>query len=664
MKHVVTHKDNVYKSEMYRIVFLCVYVKIAIAILLFAFMLQPIAPAYANEAADDATSEEEVEDVAPEPEPEPEPEPKQESEPEPQQEELAEESGEAVAAETDPEIETVVTEGVSDAEDAELLGEEEGIAETEVSAELTDEEVGEADGSVMGNENQNDISENLSIEEVNTQSVATSSDVVVSDIESTASTSEHAGSSGGGGTNPASEIEEDSLEISAGEDTSATTTTSTSQIGVSTDDVSQDDSDDVSVQHEEEENDEVNNTDAETEIQDIETNDVDAENVASTSPHMSTAIASSSIEMNAQQYTIQNASTFNSDLNKYQFAETECISVGDGSFYCSKAKKANSVVSEDAIFVQPDEDGDQEIFVAVGGKYTQITHNLYDDTAPYFDEISNSIVWQRLTEGRYQIVSYNITSEKETVLTNNTVNDMEPSRSGEYTVWQRWIEDNWEVMLYDGKEEVQITHSTTHDIGAHVKGGYVIWNTNNTRGERLVMVYEIETGLTSEIKDIDGGMVENPRFVLVYDTTHDNGDVITKGYDFESGQVVPLAALPHGMPTEIPEPDSTGEVRALIQTKSANNEEEIVDLDTKIATGTIKTSDKNASTTPAVELGNVAATSSLLSTEIEEATTTIDMTLDETEVLPLSDFDLIVEPYFGASSTQQMISDTATSSVE
>jgi hypothetical protein len=73
--------------------------------------------------------------------------------------------------------------------------------------------------------------------------------------------------------------------------------------------------------------------------------------------------------------------------------------------------------------------------------------------------------------------------------------------------------------------------------------------------------------------------------VLVYDAKFDNGDVETRGYDIDSGEIVPLSATPGAspIPTSIPDPDSTGEERALVTSvmsiKTKTNEEDEGDGD-------------------------------------------------------------------------------------
>lgn len=334
-----------------------------------------------------------------------------------------------------------------------------------------------------------------------------------------------------------------------------------------------------------------------------------------------------------------------SDLNYYQFSKQECVSVGEGGYYCSDEVTNNAPQMEDALYAAVDASGDKEIYLRTKGVLQQLSDNQLEDDAPFYDPKSETVVWHRLVQGRYQIVSYDLTTKQETILTANQQNDMEPARDGVYTVWQRWVENNWEIVLHDGVSETQITDNEQHDIAPSIRGGYVMWNTTRN-SEHAVEVYDIATGMHSMIADEAGAQILNPRFVLVYDTKFDNGDIVTKGYDLDSGEVVPLSAVPGQLPTEIPSPETTDETRALIQAKPTNKD------------------DKLASTTAGNTLKTATSTTSFATSTSATAPQDLDLRSETVSTSSVDQFDLVVEPYSAASSTQQIDSATATISVE
>lgn len=383
---------------------------------------------------------------------------------------------------------------------------------------------------------------------------------------------------------------------------------------------------------------------------DMEATQVFDDNADDTSTATATdRIASSSKERETQVVYIT-APVVN-DQNRNQFSVDECVFVGDGSYYCSKKTGEETGVNNKTVLYAPDRDGDQEIFFNSGdGELRQITFNTVDDTAPEYDALSNSIVWQRLINDRYQIVTYDLQKGEEQVLTNTDVNNMEPSREGDSIVWQRWYDNNWEIVLYsNGREEI-LTDNNVPDIAPDIENGYIIWR-QGVANSTQVLVYEIESRTTSVIDDNEGGQVVNPRFVLVYDTKYDNGDIVTKGFDPATGSVVPLSAQPAEKPVDLPDTDPTGETRALIGNKSSGREEFTLELKGSQPQDAMGDGVGNAEWKHASDTSEISA-------ELQESditVTTVDMTqaTGTSDTLPLTDFDLIVEPYATITPSQE-----------
>lgn len=255
----------------------------------------------------------------------------------------------------------------------------------------------------------------------------------------------------------------------------------------------------------------------------------------------------------------------------YSFSKNECTRIEDGSFYCQEREQKE--IAEDALIAAPDEDGDLEIYLIRDGEQIQISNNKVDDASPYYDQKSGTLVWHRLIKDRYQIISFDPETGEELQLTDGAVNNMEPTRQGEYISWQRWVDDNWEIILYDGQQELQITDSTEHDIAPHIRGAMIIWNSRTNNGDQTLKTYDIVNRTFTTIADSDGVSVSNPRMVVMYEALYENGDVIMKGFDLVTGEIIPLNSTPRDMPDSIPSNDTTGETRALIQSKPAVRDE-------------------------------------------------------------------------------------------
>jgi hypothetical protein len=264
--------------------------------------------------------------------------------------------------------------------------------------------------------------------------------------------------------------------------------------------------------------------------------------------------------------------------NYYQFNKNACVSVGDGAFHCSTGIK-NELDAQSVVYAEQGASGNMEIFLkTTRGKIKQITENDVDDTAPHYDPESMRVVWQRLIDGRYQIILYDIMAEKETQLTFSKTNNMEPKVSDAGIVWQAWDNNDWEVMYFDGTYTEQLTNNEGQDVAPVIQDGYVLWSVLGIEDQEA-RVYSLDTKETITISGHEGGSISNPRFVLVYDTEFENGDTITQSFDPATGLSEAVAARPAPEPIDIPENDPTGEIRALlIQGKNQKDEADFDDL--------------------------------------------------------------------------------------
>lgn len=333
--------------------------------------------------------------------------------------------------------------------------------------------------------------------------------------------------------------------------------------------------------------------------------------------------------------TTESVSVVQSDT-AYTFNREECTKLATGSFYCLKPVED---MLEDALFAAPDEDGDLEIFLVRDGVQSQVTTNQVDDAAPYFDENSNTIVWHRLHNDRFQIVSYEIDSGDETLLTSTRENNMEPTRQGDYTVWQRWVDGSWNIILHNGEDEIKLTNNGGHNVAPYVHGSLVVWNRHNTDGQKTIEMYDIDTQSYVSVPDAEGLSVSNPRMVFVFDSLTPEGDIITKGYDVLSRKFIDLDSLPKNLPDEIPNSDSTGETRALIQSKPTlkTDIEELVESDLDIAVGG-----------PEPELEPLT---------LNLASSTAEVATSSAAAEDLAEYELVIEPYNGtttSSSSEQI----------
>lgn len=330
--------------------------------------------------------------------------------------------------------------------------------------------------------------------------------------------------------------------------------------------------------------------------------------------------------------------------NFYQFSRQSCVSVGNGSYHCA-VNETVGLDDESVAYADKGKSGNMEIFLkTTRDEVRQITDNNYDDTAPYYDPSSLQVVWQRMVEGRHQIILYDIRKGTETQLTYSRTNNMEPKVSTEGVVWQTWDGKDWEIFYFDGKLTQQLTENESQDVAPVIEEGYVLWTVVGSKKQEA-KVYSLESGEIRTIVGYDGGAIENPRFVLVYDTKYDNGDVVIQGFDPATGISTPLSSSPAPKPIKIPNSDPIGEIRALVNSKSSDDDEFSLDVDEDIASSTLDIS-QPASSTP--------GTLDLTSTSSDEVDDTIQLGAPTPFIndFELTEYDLVLTP------TQLPVEDT------
>ncbi len=351
------------------------------------------------------------------------------------------------------------------------------------------------------------------------------------------------------------------------------------------------------------------------------------------------------------------------NTNRFSFTVDECVPMGSETFFCSKQNQQSTNGEVTGVLSMLSSQGNKEIFIVTDdATNVQITDNVYDDEAPYYDAVSNTIVWHRSIDGRYQIVEHSMDESEERVLTNGDYNSMYPSRYGDTIVWQGWVGENWEIFLEDSGDTTMITENSIQDVAPRINDNYVIWQAFED-GIWKVKVYDRISKQTETVADSDGTSAQNPRFVLVYDAKHENGDVETRGYDLVERTNVPLNSMPAPLPKDLPAPEQTGEERALVnQTPQVKNKLEASSDNSNDPNSNASSTDSTvvdenvlivppyeASTTPEVladESDTEVSTTTSESLIEEEVISTSTSTPITTEIISeLDQFDIIVTPF-------------------
>ena len=302
-------------------------------------------------------------------------------------------------------------------------------------------------------------------------------------------------------------------------------------------------------------------------------------------------------------------------------------------YHCT-VNDAPSLDESTVVYADRGENGSLQIFLRTSsGGVKQITSDSFDNSSPHVSAEARQVVWQRLIDGRYQIILYDIDEAKERQLTFSRTNNMEPKVSTDGIVWQAWDGNDWEVMFFDGTYTDQVTDNSIQDVTPTIEDRYILWSILGTEKSEA-KVYSLDSRETLTITGQEGGTIANPRFVLVYDTKLDNGDIITQGFNPLTGESSPLGATPAPEPLDLPDVDPLGEVRALINNKVQDEDEfdELLIPDTGTATNTLNLTSATTSSESTLDLSTSTDETGGLELEPEVAK----------EDFELTDYDLVI----------------------
>jgi hypothetical protein len=93
----------------------------------------------------------------------------------------------------------------------------------------------------------------------------------------------------------------------------------------------------------------------------------------------------------------------------------------------------------------------------------------------------------------------------------------------------------------------QVSDNVVHDMFPRVYDGLITWQREKGASWEVVL-YDLSTGKERVLEKDENTKYENPRFVLLFDSTHDNGDIETVGYDLETGDMMELGTRANPQP--------------------------------------------------------------------------------------------------------------------
>ncbi len=241
--------------------------------------------------------------------------------------------------------------------------------------------------------------------------------------------------------------------------------------------------------------------------------------------------------------------------SSYTFGVGDCTLVANGEFYCIAASADRVVNGDPRVYAEKDREGDREIYYFDGVEVHRITNNGYDDFAPVFDEDTKRIAWNAMIQDRTQVMLHDIQTQTTRQVTQSSNTAGTPHLFHDSLVWQEWVDTNWEVFRADADalaagadaSAERLTDNVVHDMFPRAYEGLITWQREKGHSWEVV-VYDLRTQKEHALEKEEDTKYENPRFVLLFDSRHENGDVETVGYDLDSGEMMELGTKPRSIP--------------------------------------------------------------------------------------------------------------------
>jgi hypothetical protein len=136
-------------------------------------------------------------------------------------------------------------------------------------------------------------------------------------------------------------------------------------------------------------------------------------------------------------------------------------------------------------------DGYQQVYYVSRNKKSYITSGPRNHTKPHLN--SDWVAYNEIVNGAGQILLYNITADTTTQLTYTSTNQNIQLDDGR-AVWERWVEDRWQVMFYDG---ISVRQLTAGDVAVRpdIEGDSIVYAQQSLLGIWTAYKYSISLGV-------------------------------------------------------------------------------------------------------------------------------------------------------------------------
>ncbi len=197
------------------------------------------------------------------------------------------------------------------------------------------------------------------------------------------------------------------------------------------------------------------------------------------------------------------------------------------------------VLEEEANLAQYLAANDVEVGEEVNNGYLRVYY-LYEGSKNFISqEGQNSkhansngeyIVWvTEVGDGPGQIYRYHIPTDTKIQITSSSTNLQPKVDKNGNVVWEKWVEDRWQIFLFDGKSIKQLTSGDV-SVNADIEGDNIVYARQDVTGTWRAVVYSMGR---NETQDITTGIAaKHPAL--------ENGKIILGRVGGEGGKEFPL----------------------------------------------------------------------------------------------------------------------------
>jgi hypothetical protein len=287
-----------------------------------------------------------------------------------------------------------------------------------------------------------------------------------------------------------------------------------------------------------------------------------------------------------------------------------CKNLDGTGYYCipdARSFGAPIIENEREITVVVQQDvigGDKEIFLVRGDSTIQLTHNADDDVFPVLDAAGDTLVWQTLVSGRWQIAYAHMDDigVPEVHILTNGENNFNPKVYRGRIVWQAWYEGNWEIVVatparemiaedaltkdhrilgMNGEYEVRrITANNAPDMFPSISDNVVSWQALDD-GVWQVFAHDLASGKTKRISK-KGVKSESPVLALIWNEETEYGSMRLVGQDMQGSVAFDFTQLAKRIvdhAKDVPNAPVSNTEIVIVEPSTIRTEEEIVGVE-------------------------------------------------------------------------------------